>query len=261
MNNPIRLIALDIDGTLLDSGGNISPRTKLKLEKLIDKDKYVVLASGRANKAALGIKEKLSLGLPIISYNGGTIQMPQGEKLIERKITKDDAIKIIKYGEELGISIKAYIDDVFYIEKESEWTRSFADYQKLEYKVVGKLSEYIKSDVNMIVFVYEELPKDDVDRIFKDLSISTARSTPYVVEFMAKGSSKGEALKYLANHLDIKREEILAAGNALNDLDMIKYAKIGIAMKNSDPNLLNEWDNVSDYSNDEEGVYHIIKDL
>ncbi|NLY36240.1 MAG: HAD family phosphatase [Tissierellia bacterium] len=261
MNKPIKLIALDIDGTLLDSRGSISHRTKKKIENLIEKDKYVVLASGRASRAAKNIKDKLALDLPIISYNGAAVQLAGGAKLREKKIALKDAIEIIKYSEKLGLYIKVYIDDVFYIAKDSESSKRFAQYQDIEYKVVGKLSENIKDDVNMIVFVYEELPKDDVDLIFKDLPITTARSTPYVVEFMAQGSSKAEALKMLADYLDVKKEEILAAGNALNDLEMIKYSRVGVAMKNSDPDLLKQWHVVSDYSNDEEGVYHILKDL
>ena len=113
----------------------------------------------------------------------------------------------------------------------------------------------------MILSVYKQLPEDDVDFIFKDLNITTARSTPYVIEFMAKGSTKGRSLELLANHLGIKKENILAAGNALNDLEMLEYAGTGIAMKNSDFNLLERWDVISQYSNNEEGVYNIIKDL
>lgn len=261
MKKPIKLIALDIDGTLLDNSGNISYRTKEKIEELVKEDKHVVLASGRANKAALSIKDKLSLDLPVISYNGSTVQLPGGKKLREQKIALKDAIEIIKYSEKLGLYIKVYIDDFFYIAKDSESSKRFSEYQNIGYKVVGKLSENIKEDVNMIVYVYEELPKEDVTEVFKGMPITTTRSTPLAVEFMAKGSTKGEALELLANHLDIRKDEILAAGNALNDLDMIKYARVGVAMKNGDPDLLKEWSVVSDYTNDKEGVYHIIKDL
>ena len=65
----------------------------------------------------------------------------------------------------------------------------------------------------------------------------------------------------VAEHLNIERNNILAFGNSLNDLEMLKYAGIGIAMKNSDISLLRKWDNISRYTNDEEGVYHIIKGI
>lgn len=255
------MIALDIDGTLLDSKGKISSRTRKKIESLIEKDKYVALASGRASKAAANIKEELSLDLPIISYNGSALHLQGGEKVLDRKIPLEDALEVIEFAENKGIFVKAYIDDLFYIEKDHKLIKAFSQYQNIGYRVVGKLSEYIKEDVNMIVFIYDELSSVDLDMLFKDLAVTTARSTPFVVEFMAKGATKAAALKLLASHLGIKKEEILAVGNALNDLEMIEYAGTGFAMKNSDPDLLKKWDRVSDYSNDEEGVYHIIKDL
>lgn len=261
MDKAIQLVALDIDGTLLDQAGSISHKTKLKLKELVEKGIHVVLATGRSNEAAVGIRKELSLDLPIISYNGSTVDMPHKGKIVDRKINAKDVSKIIQYGEKLGLYIIVYIDDIMYIEKDSESSRKFANYHNIECRVVGNLSEYVKSDVNMIVLVYDKLPKDDIESIFKDSCITTARSTPYVIEFMAKGSSKGRTLKWLSEYLNIKRENILAVGNALNDLEMLQYAKIGVAMKNSDHDLLDKWDLVSEYSNDEEGVYNIIKYL
>ena len=84
---------------------------------------------------------------------------------------------------------------------------------------------------------------------------------PTAYEFMAEGCNKGKALEVLANHLGVQREDILAAGNALNDLEMLEFAGTGIAMKNADANLLSVWEHISEYTNNEEGVYEIIKEL
>ena len=73
MDRQIKLVALDIDGTLLDDQGNISENTKLKLKEIVKKGIFVVLATGRSNIAAMGIRERLALDLPIISFNGSKI--------------------------------------------------------------------------------------------------------------------------------------------------------------------------------------------
>lgn len=84
-------------------------------------------------------------------------------------------------------------------------------------------------------------------------------STSYLVEIMGKGVSKGTGLKILAEYLGVDKKDILAIGNSLNDLEMLQFAGTGIAMKNSDDMLLEKWKHISKYTNNEEGVYNIIK--
>lgn len=123
------------------------------------------------------------------------------------------------------------------------------------------MGKNIPGGANMIIFIYPQPVREDYQGIFKDLDISITRSMPTAYEFMARGCNKGGALKILSDHLGVEKDEILAVGNALNDLDMLEYAGTGIAMKNSDPDLLDVWDHVSNFTNNEEGVYEIIKEI
>ena len=205
--------------------------------------------------------KKMGISIPIIAHNGAKATDPLVGELYNNKMSLEDARKILGHADEHNLYAKAYIDNLMYIKEADRTSLQFAKDHGLEYKVVGKLGENIDGDVNMIIFIYPEPIEENYADRFKDLNISITRSMPRAYEFMAKGCNKGKGLKTVAEHLGIKQEEILAVGNALNDLDMLKFAGTGFAIKNSDADLLSVWDNVSEFTNNEEGVYEIIKDL
>lgn len=261
MAKNIKLITLDMDGTILDDKGNFSNKIALRFKALIDKGIHVAFATGRTHRSAENVMKKMGISVPIISHNGAKIVVPEVGELYNNKMSLEDASAILSYGDTKNVYSKAYIDNMMYIKEADKVSLEFAKNHGLDYKIIGNLGENIPGGVNMIIFLYPEPVEKDYAQIFKDLNISITRSMPRAYEFMAAGCNKGKALKVLANHLGIQREEILAAGNALNDLEMLKFAGTGIAMKNADANLLSVWDQTSDYTNNEEGVYHIIKKL
>lgn len=257
----IKLIALDMDGTILDDNGNFSNKTALKLKELTHKGIQVVFATGRTHRSAENVMNKMGISLPIISHNGSKAVVPLVGELYNNKMPLEDAKVILSHGDKNNLYSKAYIDNVLYIKEPDEVSLQFAKDHGIDYKVVGNLGENIPSGVNMIIFIYPEAVDEDYSEIFKTLNISITRSMPQAYEFMAEGCHKGKALKIVADYLGIKKEEILAVGNALNDLEMLKFAGTGIAMKNSDTNLLEVWDDISSFTNNEEGVYEMIKEL
>ncbi|MTI46282.1 Cof-type HAD-IIB family hydrolase [Sporosalibacterium faouarense] len=257
-----KLVALDMDGTLLDDNLEISKKNKDSIINLVNKGTHVILATGRTFKAASFYAKELNLDIPIITYNGSLIKEVITEKILySRHISNNVAREILKVGEELDVYIKVYIDDVLYIEGEVEEAVSFSRNHRIDYKVIGKLSENINKDPYMIVF------KDDTRKInkiieylkkSKDLPVSFTLSTPNSLEIMDKGVSKANALEYLTNKLGIQSNEVIAVGNSLNDYEMISWAGLGIAMKNSDKQLLDKWDTISKYDNNEDGISHIL---
>lgn len=259
MKKQIKLIALDIDGTLIDDNFNVSNNTIEAIKSLIDKGIYVALATGRAHRAADNVRKQTGIDLPILSHNGGKIILANGKEVSNIKLPISMVKNIIRYSEENEIYIKIYVDDIFYVNVENEITKYFAKNHGLEYKVVNKLSEDIIEDCNMVLLIYDK-PVDIGERNrFKDLNLNITMSTPRALEFIPSGVSKGNGLKKLAEILNIDRKEVLAVGNSLNDLSMLEFAGTGIAMKNSDENLLKQWNNVSKFTNNEEGVYNILK--
>ncbi len=257
----IELIAIDIDGTLLDSKLQVSQKTKDKIRELVDRGVYVTLVSGRTFKATEFIRQRLEVDIPIVAYNGGKVVYSEDEEAFSAKIPLTEAIKIIKYGEERNLYVKVYIDDVLYTKEPDEKSLAFSVSNNIDYKVVGKLSENIHEDVNMIVAYYNEDIHGVIDKKLKDIKVTITTSVSNSIDVIPEGISKDKGLKMIAEHLNVRRDNILAIGNSLNDLDMLRYAGIGIAMKNSDISLLKKWKNISQYTNDEEGVYRIIKDI
>lgn len=261
MTNKIQLVTLDIDGTILDDAGNFSSKTVRELKALIDRGVQVAFATGRTHRSAENVMKKMGISVPIISHNGAKIVVPEAGELYNEKMSLDDTKAILSYSFENNLYAKAYIDNMMYIKEADKVSLAFAKNHGLDYKIVGNLGENIPGGANMIIFIYPEPVEKNYLEIFNHLNISITRSMPEAYEFMAQGCNKGKALEILANHLGVEREGVLAAGNALNDLEMLQVAGVGIAMKNADANLLSVWDHVSDYTNNEDGVARIIKEL
>ncbi|MDF2672742.1 MAG: Cof-like protein hydrolase [Clostridiales bacterium] len=257
----VKLVALDLDGTLLDDHLDVSQRTKETIRNLVNRGIFVAFVSGRMLKAAELVSSILELRIPIVAYNGAKVFIPEKEEIFCKKIPLPEALKVIKYGEERDLYVKVYIDDILYIKEPDKKSLAFSKSRNINYKVVGKLSENIKEDVNMIVVYYKEDRNEVLDEKLKDINVTFTTSMSGSIEAIPKGISKDKGLMILAEHLNIKSENILAIGNGLNDLEMLSYAGIGIAMKNSEGSLLKEWDNISEYTNNEEGVYHILKQI
>jgi len=258
----IRMVAIDMDGTLLNDNLAVSERNRAKIQEAVDRGIYVVLATARTFKAAQHYAKALNLDIPIITYNGALVKEAAGGRVIcSSKLDSETAKEIIRFGEEKGVYTKVYIDDVLYVERENEEAREFSWLHRISYRAVGKLSENIRQQPYMIVFKDEAEKIDSVREKLDqklNLPVSYTLSTPRSLEVMNIGVSKKNALELLARRLNIRREEVLAVGNSLNDYDMLKWAGVGIAMKNSDRQLLEKWNAVSEYDNNGDGVSYIL---
>ncbi|HLR33920.1 MAG TPA: Cof-type HAD-IIB family hydrolase [Tissierellales bacterium] len=257
----IKLVAIDIDGTLIGDDFKIGLKTERKIRKLIDKGILVTLVTGRTYTASKQFSDILGIDIPLVVYNGGIIANSETKDILyEKKIPLEESKNIIKFAEDRGIYVKAYIDDILYIEKMDERTRNFIEHHEVKWVELGQsLSEKLPAGANMIVTISEETDMKELYNKIKTKNSVKTMSTQNSIEYIPKNVSKGEGVKYLARKYNINRDEILAIGNSLNDLAMIEYAGIGVAMKNSDPMLLDRWNNISEYSNNEDGVYYVLE--
>lgn len=259
-----KLVTIDIDGTLIDDNLEVSKRTVEKIKELRNRGIIITLATGRTYKSAKEYADILNIKDPIICYNGALIKDASNDQIIyDSRLSLDVSKEIIKLGEKENLYVKVYTDDKLYVEKDIEEAREFSKNHKIDYEVIGKLSENIDKGAQMIIFRADE---DEIGKIREkvdDKNIKDAiytMSTPRSLEFGASKVDKRNALKILAEKYNIDRKNILAIGNSLNDLGMIEYAGFGIAMRNADKMLLEKWDNLSKYDNNEEGVYHILNE-
>lgn len=257
----IKLVALDLDGTLLNDDLKISQRTVEAIKDLQNRGIQVAFVSGRTYKAVELVRKTALVDVPVVAYNGGKVVIPTLDEVYSVKIPLSEALRIIRYGEERDYYVKVYIDDILYVREDDEESKAFSITNGIEYKVVGKLSDNIKEDVNMIVIYFKEHRDEFMDEELRNIDVAITASMTRSIDVIPKGVSKDKGLKLVADHLNVKREEILAVGNSLNDIEMLKFAGIGIAMKNSDQRLLRQWENISEYTNNEDGVYHILKQI
>jgi len=257
-----KLIAIDMDGTLLNDDLEISQKNKAVIRNLINKGKIVILATGRTFKSASHYAKQLQLDVPIITYNGALIKETISNDIVYSKtIDIGYAKELLSFGEKYDVYTKVYIDDVLFVKSECDEAKTFSQRHRIDYRSIGRLSRGIEDNPYLIVF------KDSLDKIKNvkekiktelKLPISYTMSTPNSLEFTSAGVSKATSLEYLTARLNIKRDETLAIGNSLNDLDMLRWAGLGIAMKNSDESLLKKWNVASEFDNNDDGVAKIL---
>ena len=244
----IKLVATDIDGTILIPEGEFTNGVKNCIKKLGESGIKVVLITGRMNAAAKLIAEELGLKTPVVSYQGGLIK-ENDKTLYERYITKDQTERILEWAKEEKIHINLYNDDILYSESECSEIQRYCNNQHTTY-VVKPFSQIEKVKVNKLLAIdynnsdritkYEkELPK-----IFPDLYI--VKSTPYFLEFSNPEGSKYCAVKYLQRYWNLADNEILTIGDQNNDIALLQAGGVKIAMGNA----TNELKQVADYVTD-----------
>ncbi len=247
----IKMVATDVDGTLLKWSYEYSPYVKDAIKKLQDNGIKVVLVTGRMHCAAIGIAKELGIKEPIVSYQGGMIkEFYKSDKVLYRKdMDSERAQEIIDWAHENDIHINLYMDDVLYVEQDSETIRKYTDARFIDYHIC-KFDKLKIQNVNKILAIdFNDADRvtgwvRDLGKMFPDLY--TVKSTPYFCEIANKEATKGNAVKFLQNLWGIKQEEILAIGDQDNDIELLKAGGIKIAMGNSTPALRECADYVTD---------------
>ena len=245
----IKLIATDIDGTILIPEKDFTEGVKSCIKELQDKGICVVLVTGRMNKSALKIREKLGLKTPLISYQGAMINDGFGNILYERQLTENQAETIIEWAKKENVHINLYNNDNLYSEKDNDIVQKYSKNQYIEY-TVKPFNEIKKDKVNKILAIDYENP-DKIDKLEKNLQsifpdLYIVKSTPYFLEFSNPEGSKYCAVKFLQKHLGINESETLTIGDQNNDIELLKAGGIKIAMGNATDELKAVADYITD---------------
>jgi Cof subfamily protein (haloacid dehalogenase superfamily) len=261
----IKLVTIDLDGTLFDNEKKISKENKDAIKKAKENGCYIVIATGRPLNGVMPTLNELGLTSEndyVILYNGGKI-LNVGKNEIIYSSTIDG-----KYVKELFLKSKE--ENVFiHAFRENE---DLITQEKNPYTLVEETINKINADVydfNNIkddeLFIKAMLvaSNDDITRItpiFKELyngKYSVLRSSKIFLEFLNKSTNKGEALAFLANYLNIDMKDTMAIGDADNDIPMIVKANVGVAMKNAFPEVIDKANFITK-SNLESGVAFAI---
>jgi len=261
-----KLIALDMDGTLLNSSHKISARNRNALQILIERGIHVVLASGRPLQ---GLQPHLqTLGLTydhhyVVSFNGCLVQrVGNGEVLHQSTISGQQVLAIFEEAQKQGVYCHAFTNRQQLItHQDNRFTRIEAEVNQVEileydFNQIRPEQRFIKmmmvADKPLLDRVEANLP-DSLREAF-----TVVRSYPYFFEFLNPNSNKGVAVAKLARQLGIAASEVICAGDAGNDLHMLEYAGLAVAMQNASPEIKAVADVIAP-SNDADGIAEIIE--
>ncbi|WP_297421546.1 sugar-phosphatase [Clostridium sp.] len=261
-----KLIALDMDGTLLTTDKKVSARNKKAIKAAEEKGVKIVLASGRPLAGLTKFLEELDLLKDedyVLSFNGGLVQNTKTKKIVSKVSLKGSDLKIIyNISKELNINIHAFsASEGLIAPKTSQYTEYEATLNGIDFTI--KDFNEIDDDEDIIKVMMidpQEILDPAIEKLPSELyeKYSVFKSAPFFLEFTNKEVDKGLGLKKLGEYLGIKREEIIACGDAGNDLSMVKYAGLGVAMDNATPEVKEEANFITT-SNDENGVANVIE--
>ena len=256
MNAPkstIRMIALDLDGTLLRSDSSVSPRTLSAIQEACSRGVVVAIATGRMYATASPYGKLLGLGdIPMMLYAGGLIQTVESKrKLFEQAIDVQDAAELLALTKRMGWQMQTYIDDVLRVAEYDEWIQDYERITHCRSVVCGDDFYTPQGAPNKLLSrgEHEEAMPGRFTILFSD---------PTFLEIMPKGVNKGIGLHRLGELFQVPVEQIMAVGDSPNDVDMLKEAGFAVAMDNASPAVKDVVDYVT-AGNDDDGVAKVIE--
>lgn len=260
-----KAIVLDMDGTLVNSNHQVSPKNKEALLKIQEAGVKVVLASGRPTHGMITIAKELELDKYesyILSYNGGNITCMKTNEVIHSSALEKEIIhELYDFSREHKLGIMAYEDSSIITEDDDEYINLEVEINKMSINRIDNFKEYMQKESIKCLMTGHDDHVAKVEEILKEKyegKLSICRSMPFFLECMPLNIDKGQSLDRLAKHIGITKEEMIACGDGYNDLTMIKYAGLGVAMSNGCDAVKEAADFIT-LSNDEDGVAHVIE--
>ena len=267
----IKLIAIDMDGTLLNEKKHIDKAQKEAIHEAVEAGIKIVLCTGRPLYGILPFYEELGLSELdsegyVILNNGCSIHKTKGWELIDQvNFTSDDIDYLYKFSEGYDINF-TLVNDYYYFNIDDRKPTDelitdagfvFSDITNISLKE----AKNGKHKIIKIMFlgnpnIMADFQKEN-ENILKD-KYSGVLSQPYVYEILPKGNNKGTGLKKLAKKLGIKQEEIMAIGDGNNDIEMFEYANYSVAMENG-TELAKKAAKYETDSNENDGVAKAIR--
>lgn len=260
-----KILALDIDGTLTNTEKEITPRTLEKIIEVQEKGHVVAIASGRPLPGIRKIAETIELdrfGGYILAFNGGRIvNYKTGDIAYQATLDNDVVREIYDYCKKVGCGMVTYDGERVITGTNIDGYMIFeARINNMEIMRIDNFKEYIDFPLNKCLLTADS---ELAEKIEVELSgkygdrVTIFRSEPYFVEIMPQNVHKATSLEKLLEILGMKREDLIACGDGYNDLTMIDYAGVGVAMANAQDIVKEHADYVT-LSNDEDGLVPVI---
>ena len=236
-----KLLACDLDGTLMDETFTFTPGVKAAVSLALARGVAVTIATGRAYPSALHFARELGITLPLICTQGGLVKDPvSGEVLHRAVMSLPLAHEVIALSQRRGWHLNLYLDDQVYLTGLQHPRALYDQMFSLPLRVVDDLAPAITRPPDKFIIIAEP---EEADAIVPELRqrfdgrLRIVRSHRNFVEGNPLGASKGQALACLAARLGIARSQTAAIGDNDNDADMVAWAGLGMAMGNAHPDL------------------------
>lgn len=262
---PVKLVALDLDDTLLTDSLEIPAATRSVLEAVQAQGTLITLATGRMYRSALRYALELEMDVPLITYQGALVKHAvSGEVLYYKPVPGEASRQVAAYVRGQGLHYQCYYNDELYMESLTPEGRDYAELVGVEPIIEPDLIRRLGTelDTTKLIIVNYDVPsliemEKELKRRFGS-AVHITRSKPYYVEILNPAATKGMALQAVAAHYGLERHEVMAIGDSYNDIEMIAWAGIGVAVDNAHAQVKAAADYVT-VSNQEEGVARALE--
>lgn len=260
-----KILVLDIDGTLTNSQKEISPTTKAGLINIMERGHRIILASGRPTPGMRRYEEELELekyGGYLLSFNGARIvECLSGEIVYQRTLPLTLLPGFYGFAKRNGCGLVTYLgDEVISAFEPDEYIKLEARINNMPVRQVKNFLSFVDFDINKCLMTAEP---DKAAVLEKELQekyggvASIYRSEPFFIEIMPKNVDKASSLDKMLETIGMTRENVICCGDGFNDVSMIKYAGIGVAMGNAQQAVKEVADYITS-TNDEDGLVQVI---
>ncbi len=261
-----KLLAVDLDGTLLTGKKQITPGTRQAILELIKQGNIFVVASGRPTQGAVPVVRDLDLaryGGYLLCYNGAMVMDCVTGGALYRKFLPDDAVReIFSLADTFSMGMVTYNENGMVANMHhDEFMDMLVFIDRMELHHYERPTEQLTESVHKCLGTAPASVAPEIEKKFAAHfgdRIHVIRSEPFFIEFVPHGIDKGKTLAWLARKLGVAQKDVIACGDGFNDTSMVQFAGLGVAMANAQQPLKE----VADYiapSNEEEGVAEVIK--
>lgn len=267
-----RLLALNIDGTLLRSNGSLQPSTKEAIEFVQDKEVYVTLVTNRHFQSAKKLAKALKLDSLLITHGGAFITNNLDKPFYANRLSEEKTFNLIQVLENYKCNVRV-VHERFSIGNRTKISSAIlsktlintSDSIFYPVQFVDSLSDTLRDEpvaaTRVEAYFSQEEDKEEaastIRGAFKGLEVKS--NQPHKLELVSKGVSKENGLRMLAKHLEIPLEQVVAIGDSTDDVEMIASVGLGVAMGNAPFEVKRAADWVT-RSNNEQGVAYMVKE-
>jgi Cof subfamily protein (haloacid dehalogenase superfamily) len=259
------LCAIDLDDTLLGPDHKLSQRNATAIKKVVEAGVVVLIASGRMYAASLPTAKELQLDAPIICYNGAMVKHPfTGETWMEESVAPAVAGDLMDYCRQAGLQLNFYWQDLLYTAAYTPWLELYHNRTGAPLEVRSDFYSFLKGIAPTKLIIVDD--PERIDQLLPEMrdrygaSIYVTKSNKEYLEFLPPGANKGSALAFVADRYGVTAAETIAFGDSWNDLPMLNWAGLSVAVGNAKPEVIAAADRTV-LSNAEDGVGIALEEI